>query len=53
MLDEGKPTLVLAFHEHIIMSKGTKDMMRRALKAGLPVYLNGEQIIKLGHPQNP
>jgi hypothetical protein len=44
MITEGKPTLVLAFHNHIIMSKGTKDMIRKALKAGLPVYLNGKKL---------
>ena len=36
MLDEGKPDLVLAFHEHLEKSKGTKDMIRRAEKAGVP-----------------
>lgn len=34
MLDEGKPTLVIAFPG----GDGTKDMVRRAKKAGLPVY---------------
>jgi hypothetical protein len=34
MLDEGKPTLVIAFPG----GRGTKDMVRRAKKAGLPVY---------------
>ena len=33
MLDEGKPTLVLAFHSDIEKSKGTKDMVARATKA--------------------
>ncbi len=35
MLDEGKPTLVLAFHSDLPNSKGTKDMVRRARKAGI------------------
>ena len=36
MLDVGKPTLVLAFHKNLSASKGTKDMLRRAEKAGVP-----------------
>lgn len=36
MLDEGHPTLVLAFHKNLSASKGTKDMVRRAEKAGIP-----------------
>jgi hypothetical protein len=39
MLVEGKPDLVLAFHEAIEKSKGTKNMINQALKAGLPVRL--------------
>lgn len=39
MLEEGKPDLVLAFHEAIHTSKGTHDMIRQAVKAGLPVML--------------
>jgi hypothetical protein len=39
MLDEGKPNLVWAFHSDIENSKGTKDMIRRAEKAGLKVRL--------------
>lgn len=35
MLDEGKPDLVLAFHDNIESSKGTKDMISRATKAGI------------------
>ena len=35
MLDEGKPDLVIAFHDNIIESKGTKDMVNRAQKAGI------------------
>lgn len=37
MLDEGKPTLVLAFHQDLASSKGTKDMVSRAERAGVPV----------------
>ena len=38
MLDEGKPDLVLAFHDNLLgRSKGTKDMVLRAVIAGVPV----------------
>ena len=39
MLDEGKPDMVLAFHDDIQNSKGTKDMVTRAAMAGLKVQL--------------
>ena len=35
MLLEGRPTDVLAFHDDFENSKGTKDMIQRARKAGL------------------
>ncbi|MCL6592088.1 MAG: DUF2493 domain-containing protein [Firmicutes bacterium] len=41
MLDEGKPDLVVAFHEDLENSKGTKDMIRRARSQGIPVRLIG------------
>lgn len=47
MLDEGKPTLVLAFHNNLAKSKGTRDMVSRALKAKIPVYLNGKPLLSL------
>jgi hypothetical protein len=37
MIDEGKPTKVLAFHDDIANSKGTKDMVNRAKKNNIPV----------------
>lgn len=37
MLDEGKPDLVLAFHDDLEHSKGTKDMVNRARRAGIEV----------------
>ena len=43
MLDEGKPDLVLAFHKHLDESKGTKDMIRRARRQGIPVRLIGKE----------
>ncbi len=39
MLDEGKPDVVWAFHDNLVQSKGTRDMVLRARLAGLPVYL--------------
>lgn len=39
MLDEGKPDKVLVFHDTIEKSKGSADMMARALKAGIEVEL--------------
>lgn len=37
MLDEGKPSLVLFFHYNLQQSKGTKDMVDRARRAGIQV----------------
>ena len=39
MLDEGKPDLVLAFHENISESRGTKDMVNRARGVGIKVEI--------------
>jgi len=41
MIDEHQPELVLAFHWNLEVSKGTKDMVNRALKAHIPVLLFG------------
>ena len=41
MLNEGKPDLVIAFHENPEESKGTKDMICRATSQGVPVRLIG------------
>lgn len=38
MLDE-KPNLVLAFHNDIENSKGTKDMVKKARKAGVITFV--------------
>lgn len=38
MLEE-KPDLVIAFHPNIDESKGSKDMVRRATKAGIDVSI--------------
>lgn len=45
MLDEGKPTQVWAFHNKIQKSLGTKDMIRRANKAGILVILFTEKTL--------
>lgn len=39
MLKEGRPTLVMAFHEDISQSKGTKHMINAARKANISVWL--------------
>ena len=39
MLDEGKPTEVIAFHTNIDASKGTKNMVSLAAKNNVPVYI--------------
>jgi argininosuccinate synthase len=41
MLDHGHPDVVLAFHNDLENSKGTKHMVKIALESGVPVYLNG------------
>lgn len=39
MIDQAKPTLVLAFHEDPDLGSGTRDMVRKALKAKIPVRI--------------
>ncbi len=39
MLVEGKPDVVYAFHSDIGHSRGTRDMVNRAVKAGVPTYV--------------
>jgi hypothetical protein len=51
MLTEGKPTLVLAFHNDIANSKGTKDMVKAAMKAGIDTRVfteKGEVNVRVG-----
>lgn len=48
MLDEGKPDLVVAFHDNIEESKGTKDMLQRAKDCGVEHVLvssDGHKVI--------
>ena len=51
MMDEGRPTVVFAFHDFIRNSKGTKDMARRADNASVPVYVTSRyrQSVSPGH----
>lgn len=35
MIDEGKPDIIVAFHDDIESSKGTKDMINRAKKLNI------------------
>lgn len=39
MLDEGKPEAVIAFSPDLSTSRGTRDMVMRSRRAGLPVWL--------------
>lgn len=39
MLKEGRPDMVVAFHESLNTSKGTKNMVQIAQKEGIPVYI--------------
>ena len=39
MLDEGKPDFVVAFHNYLPGSKGTRDMVTKARLALIPVQL--------------
>lgn len=41
MLDEGEPDVVVAVTDDLSTSKGTADMVRRARKADVPVYVFG------------
>lgn len=43
MLKEGKPTLVLAFHNWIEKSKGTRGMVALARNSGVPVQIVTER----------
>jgi len=40
MLDEGRPDAVVAFHDNIDESRGTKNMLKQAQAAVLPTFLN-------------
>jgi hypothetical protein len=44
MLAEGKPDVVVFFHDDLSTSKGTLDMVTRARRAGVPVFDGMAQI---------
>lgn len=39
MLAHGKPDLVVAFHDHLIDSRGTRDMVEQAIAGNVPVWI--------------
>ena len=44
MLVEGKPDKVLAFHDDIIRSKGTRNMIGQCIKKGIDVKLISHEV---------
>lgn len=50
MLDVYNPDIVIAFHNNIISSKGTKDMLKRARKCGKENWLYTSNGIKITNP---
>jgi len=44
MLKEGKPNLVIAFHDNLDSSKGTKDMVNKSLKDNIEVILISKKL---------
>lgn len=46
MLKDGKPDLVIAFHDSLETSKGTKDMVTRARSKGVPVIVITHETVK-------
>ncbi len=50
MLDEGKPDLVVFFHNDLGQSKGTADMVRRAVKAHIKILEGVSQTVRFAQP---
>lgn len=46
MLIEGRPTVVWAFHDNFVQSRGTRDMVKRAGINGIPVRLYSHSCAK-------
>ena len=44
MLREGKPELVVAFHNDVDKSKGTADMLSQAREAGVPTAIRRSKV---------
>ena len=42
MLDEGKPDIVMAFHNNISKSRGTRNLLNQASERGIPAQIFGE-----------
>jgi hypothetical protein len=40
MLDDGKPSKIYAFYRNKFISKGTRNMVMQARKAGIPIWEN-------------
>src|SRR6266566_1543686 len=53
MLEEGQPDVVLAFHKDIARSRGTRDMVNRAVQARIPVYLYNGVTLELVQKVTP
>lgn len=51
MLTEGKPDVVYAFHDDIANSKGTKNMVDIATKAGIRCYVVGRNTQRVPLPE--
>ena len=48
MLDQEQPIdLVLAFHDDLTHSRGTKDMVKRAMMANIPVEVISSRLLRL------
>ena len=52
MLDCGEPDIGWAFHDHILRSKGTRDMLRRLRKAEKPNALISHEGVTIWKPQS-
>jgi hypothetical protein len=47
MLEEGKPDIVVAFHDDIDRSRGTKNMLKQAEEAGIPTEVKNSLGVQL------
>lgn len=47
MLSHGRPDAVMAFHDNLENSKGTKDMVTRATRAKIPVWVSQQGPVNL------
>jgi len=51
MLAEGKPDLIVAFHDHLHTSRGTRDMVERSIAAGVEVWAIQSTGSKVEYPK--